>query len=220
MTTREKDQNLNLFELKYRFSEQIKRILFGFEDRIYELVNGYDFSGVVPAKDLVTDYKISLEHATAYQAVWNRNLRELFKEAKKTGYKFENFIDIGSGKGKACFYAHSKHMFDNIIGIDFSQPLLEIAIKNKGKIKSQNISFNNADASEYKLPQQNNFIFMFNPFDSVVLEKFITNNIEHFKKNNSLIAYANDIERLSLTKFGFETIFRNQSRKISLYRLA
>ena len=60
---------------------------------------------------------------------------------------------------------------------------------------------------------------MFNPFDSVVLEKFILNNVEHFKKHNSVIAYANDIERLSLTKFGFETIFRNQTRKISLYQL-
>ena len=146
-------------------------------------------------------------------------MREIFYEAKKTGYKFQNFVDIGSGKGKACFWAHTKQIFDNIIGIEFSQQLIEISNKNKEVMKSHNVKFINIDASHFKLPDQSNLIFMFNPFDNIVLENFLSNNISHFQKYNSVIAYANDVQRKSLTNFGFETIFRNSNRKISLYQL-
>lgn len=61
---------------------------------------------------------------------------------------------------------------------------------------------------------------MFNPFDDVILDKFIENNLNHFKTHDSIIAYANDIHRKSLARYGFETIFRNQSRKISLHQLS
>jgi 16S rRNA G966 N2-methylase RsmD len=198
--------------------DAINRKFYAAEDFLFEKRLGIELSGNVNASNLITTFTTK-SHAVEYRPVYTRNLRELFNESQKTAYTFENFIDIGSGKGKACFYAYTKRIFNNIIGIEFSEPLVEIANRNKVKIKSENIKFINADAAEFELPQKNNLIFMFNPFDSVVLEKFISNNIEHFRKNNSVIAYANDIQRLSLTKFGFETIFRNQSSKISLYQL-
>jgi SAM-dependent methyltransferase len=201
------------------FTESVLRMAYDFEDKFFEKWHRLELCGNVHNKDLIAQNKDSLSHATAYQAVWCRNLRELFKEANKTGYDFEIFVDIGSGKGKACFYANTKQSFNHIIGIEFSEPLVYIANKNKQIIKPNNIDFFCADATEFQLPNQTNLIFMFNPFDNVVLEKFISNNIAHFKAHNSVIAYANDIQRLSLTKFGFETIFRNQTRKISLYKL-
>ncbi len=199
--------------------ESVKRKLFDFEDYLFEILNGYEFGGV-PKEDLVVGNPISLSHATGHQAVWCCNLQKLFCEAKKTGYDFENFIDIGSGKGKACLFASAKQPFKNIIGIEFSAPLVTIANRNKDKADLKNITFISADATEFELPNQTSLVFMYNPFDSVVLEKFISNNINHFKIHNSVIAYANDIQRLSLAKFGFETIFRNQTRKISLYQLS
>ena len=211
----------NVARLSYLTSEAIKRKIFDFEDYLFEKKYSLELSSRGGREEnLIASDKEALSHATAYQAVWSRNLRELFNEAKKTSYKFENFIDIGSGKGKACFYAYTKHLFNHIIGVDFSEPLVQIANRNKVKIKSQNISFVCADATKFELPEQANLIFMFNPFDSVVLEKFISNNIGHFKNHNSVIAYANDMERQSLTRFGFETIFRNEARKISLYHLS
>lgn len=202
-----------------QISESIKRTIFDFEDYLFEIIHSLELGGIVANIDLVADNKDSLFHATAYHAVWCRNLRELFSEAEKTGYHFENFIDIGSGKGKACFYADIKQHFTNIIGVEFSKPLIEIANKNKSKINSKKTRFINTDATQFKLPNQSSLIFMFNPFDNVVLEKFIINNIEHFENHNSVIAYANDIQRMSFAKLGFETIFRNQTRKISLYQL-
>ena len=60
---------------------------------------------------------------------------------------------------------------------------------------------------------------MFNPFDDVILERFVRHNLDHFRQHRSVIAYANDVQRMTLVRFGFETIYRNQERKISLYRL-
>lgn len=75
------------------------------------------------------------------------------------------------------------------------------------------------DAATFVLPQATNLVFMFNPFDHVILEKFISVNLEHFKKHHSVIAYANDVHKATLGAFGFQTIFRNQTRKISLHQL-
>jgi len=202
-----------------KISESFKRKIYDFEDYVFEKSHSIELSGIVPGKDLSAENINSLQHATAYHAVWCRNLRALFSEVEKTGYPYENFVDIGSGKGKACFYANSKNKFNKIIGVEFSKPLVEIANKNKVKIKAKNITFINIDATEFNLPDEKNLIFMFNPFDKTILNTFIANNLNHFKKNKSIIAYANDIERMCLTQFGFETIFRNQSRKISIYQL-
>lgn len=176
--------------------------------------------GVIQNGQLVAESELSISHATAYHAVWCRNLRELFLEAKKTGVHFENFIDIGSGKGKACLYAHTKHLFKRILGIEFSAPLLAIADKNKAKVRAADVSFLKADATEFELPHANNLVFMFNPFDDWVLERFISKNLNHFKEARSVIAYANDVHRMSLIRLGFQTIFRNQTRRISLYKYA
>ena len=41
---------------------------------------------------------------------------------------FENFIDIESGKGKACLCARTMDLSNSIISIEFSYPLLKIEI--------------------------------------------------------------------------------------------
>lgn len=210
----------NITLLSESVLEFVKRKIFALEDYIFQARYSLELNGTIVNEELVTEHRGSLLHATAYQAVWSRNLREIFVEAKKTGYKFNHFIDIGSGKGKACFYAQSKDEFNSILGIEFSKPLVDVANKNKTKYHSENTNFIHADASIYLLPNEASLVFMFNPFDRIVLEKFILNNIDHFKKNKSIIAYANDTERMSLTNFGFETIFRNQTRRISLYQLS
>ena len=108
--------------------------------------------------------------------------------------------------------------FKKILGIEFSKPLVEIAETNRRKLNSENMVFLHVDATEFRLPAGNNMVFMFNPFDHVVLEQFVRNNMNHFKENKSILAYENDIHRHSLTALGFEVVFRNHERKISLHR--
>ncbi len=113
--------------------ESIKRKFFDFEDFLFEKWHGIDVRGVITNENLVTPDLDRRNHATAYHAVWCRNLRALLAEAAKTGNSFENFVDVGSGKGKACLYAHFRKSFQKIIGVEFSTPLVEIANRNRDK---------------------------------------------------------------------------------------
>ena len=62
-----------------------------------------------------------------------------------------------------------------------------------------------------------NAFFMFNPFDGYILEKFLTNNMRVFQEYESVLAYANDVQRSTLEKLGFVTDFRDATRCISLH---
>ena len=80
-----------------------------------------------------------------------------------------------------------------MIGVEFSAPLVQIANGNKERFGQDNITFLNADATQYVLPDGSSLVFLFNPFDEVILEKFISNNLEHYRRHRSLIAYSNDV---------------------------
>jgi SAM-dependent methyltransferase len=197
---------------------KIQRFAQWVEDIAFEKIHGLDCSGYIPTDSLVTEYSASQAHARFYQAIRCAHIKELLREARKTALNFDNFIDLGSGKGKACFYASKKMKFKKIIGVEFSDPLVQAANDNKRAFKADNIDFVNLDASIFKLPSGINIIFLFNPFDEFILAKFLENNGDYFRRHQSLIAYANDHHRLTLTKFGFSTIYRNQNSRCSLHQ--
>ena len=62
-------------------------------------------------------------------------------------------------------------------------------------------------------------IFMFNPFDDVILNRFLEHNREHFRRYRSIVAYANDIHRHVLVRQGFNTVYRDPLRSLSLFGL-
>ena len=199
--------------------EKIKRLIFESEDCLFEKRYPLEISGVIQNDELEAENKFSLERATAYHAVWCRSLRELFFEEKKTEVPFDAFVNIGAGKGKACFYAHLKMPAMTILGVEFSGLLVSVSNKKKQRFNTSNLHFINAEASNYVLPYITSLVFMFNPFDKVVLERFLANNWDNFRQRRSSIAYANDIHRESLTRLGFDTSFRNPARHLSLYQI-
>jgi SAM-dependent methyltransferase len=205
---------------QFTLSDKLRRRLFDIEDVFFAKRYKLNLGGVIPREDLEGADEESRAHATAYHGVWCRNLRELFNKACKLRIPFENFVDIGSGKGKACFYASMKMDFKCVIGVEFSRPLVEISLENSRQFGRSNINFYHADARSYSLPAGDSLIFLFNPFDDLILQSFIRNNLDHFKSHRSVVAYANDIHRQTLASFGFEMIFRNPTRKISLHQLA
>lgn len=199
--------------------EKIKRLACNIEDLVFDKFNRVETGGIIFGNNLISDKQDSVKHATAYHAAWCRSLRELFLELSKMEETPLNFVDVGSGKGKACFYASKKNLFKNIIGVEFSKMLVDIANTNNFHFKASNIQFICGDAAEFELPDGQSLVFLFNPFNEVILDKFIKNNINRFKQTGSIIAYANDVHRKVLAENGFETVFRNQIRKISLHKL-
>lgn len=194
------------------------RALHWVADASFDRRHRIDCGGFIRSQDLQSDCAATLPHARAYEAITCAVMGQVLAEAKKTGIVFDRFIDIGSGKGKACFYAAAKGGFRNIIGIEFSAPLVEVADANKKKFGAHDISFLTMDATAFSLPSGDNLVLLFNPFGEVVLQRFLENNLERFRSSRTVIAYANDQHRLCLAKLGFVTLFRNQDAQLSLYQ--
>jgi SAM-dependent methyltransferase len=190
----------------------------GIEDYLFEKMNRLSLEGIVSQEILKSSVKSNLKHATYYQPITCRNLKIILDKAAKTKIPFDCFIDIGSGKGKACFFAAQTLKCRKFIGVEFSLSLVKTANRNKTIFDDRNISFLNEDAATYTLPDSKCLIFLYNPFNDVILEKFVANNYGHFRRHASIIAYAYDVHRETLLLNGFRTIFRAADRKLSLYQ--
>jgi 16S rRNA G966 N2-methylase RsmD len=209
-------------EKLYNIEFHISRI----SDFLFEKAYRLDFRRSVFGGELFTDNLISehgksAPHATFYLTSLPFILKRIIDEAHHTGCKFDNFIDIGSGKGRPCLYAARTGRFNKVIGVEFSDNLVEIARNNAEKCKlDKDITFVNTDASDYVFPSGKNLIYIFNPFNEHILENLIKTNIAYFEREDALIAYHYDEHRSILTNLGFETIYRNQRLALSLYKYA
>ena len=201
-----------------RIRKKIRTRFWDLEDALYEKYFRLQFGPSLSRNEIATDCADSLLHANGYQAVRYRKMKILLREARKTGIHFVNFIDIGAGTGKACCVASGEAQFEKIIGIDFSRPLLEVAERNRLSLGDPRVQFYYMDALSFTFPAQNNLIFMFNPFDGVLLERVINNNKEHFRRHESVIAYANDTSGGLLVASGFQATYVDQQLRLALYR--
>ncbi len=92
--------------------------------------------------------------------------------------RFELF-DIGVGKGRFALMA-ARLPFKRVIGIDLSEPLVDIARKNVERFQCHShaqrcgeLDIWLADALEFDMPRGNTIYFLFNPFVGEVFEAFI-----------------------------------------------
>jgi precorrin-6B methylase 2 len=197
-------------------AEKVKRFWFGLEDRLFDLRHGIDTRGIAPpSAHAAGPHAQAARHATSYQAVWTRNLRVLVREAAKLA-PLRLFVDVGSGKGKACIYAAAR--FEQVLGVEYAPELVEAARRNAQRAGRRNVEFVAADAAQYDLPEVPALVFLFNPFDAVILGRFLARNRERLKAHGSVIAYANDLQRQALADAGFSCVFRDPQRSISLWR--
>ncbi|MFM8700844.1 MAG: methyltransferase domain-containing protein [Hyphomicrobiales bacterium] len=190
----------------------------GFEDYIFETFHGLDLESIVTRNELGVERQSSAANASYYQPISCRNMRFVLSEAGKLGSNFQHFVDIGSGKGKACIFAARSGMFAAVTGVDFSAPLTTIALKNARRLGLKNINFDCRDATDYLLPPAKSLIFLYNPFDEIILDAFLRRNRQHFLMHSSVIAYAHDGHRGVLRNNGFKLIARFEARKVSFHR--
>ncbi len=95
------------------------------------------------------------------------------------------FIDIGSGKSRIIVQA-AKAGFSQIQGIEFSKTLTQIGRKNCHaaiKCKTVNWEIFEQDARYIHFPDGDMVIFMYNPFDGLIMGEFINNLAADVKVN-------------------------------------
>lgn len=188
-----------------------------FRDARFERAKGLNLSSEVQHAELATDNAGSAAQATCYQASASTLLKLAISEAAKAGFAFDNLVDIGCGKGKICIDARRIGGFRRVIGLDFSAALVAIAEENARKCGYANdIELVCADATQYDLPEGANLVYLFNPFGAEIMRAFAERNLAHFADGRSCVAYVYDAQRDVLADLGFETLFRNQTLRMSL----
>ena len=117
----------------------------------------------------------SKEYLPGRAATQRRALKSL-PILNHSGY---TFIDIGSGRGRALFVA-AEYPFRRIEGVEFATELHVQARENvlafRGvRRKCTRIECVNMNAIDYPFPDENLVVYLFNPFDSRVMEKVLSN---------------------------------------------
>jgi len=111
--------------------------------------------------------------------------------------KFD-FIDLGSGKGRALLLA-AELPFQKIVGVEFSSQLHQTALRNiarfTGPQQCSRISSVLADAAEYDFPNRPLVVFLYNPFVGKVMVRVLS-NLERSLRDcprEAFVVYVNPI---------------------------
>jgi 16S rRNA G966 N2-methylase RsmD len=161
--------------------------------RIYYKVKGVDFS-TQNIYDLTRTGEHK-EHGTALVSTSKDFLSKLIKDLEENiGKPLDKnlFIDYGSGKGAAVIHA-KKIGFKETLGVEFAKELHETALENIQKLNLKNVESIYADATTHIAPSRVSIIYLFNPFDEVVMEKVVQNLVrqkENFE-NDVYVIYGN-----------------------------
>lgn len=129
----------------------------------------------------------------------------------------KTYIDLGCGLGKTCFYADATGKFNKIIGVDFGKEFIETANAYKQKsFGNSHVQFLKQDVTKFRIPEENCFLFAFNPFDDVVFDKFFQKNMKVLNSKKIYLGYSNDLQMHKIQEY-FNIVYRDHTRRLSLW---
>lgn len=142
-----------------------------------------------------------------YQGASYLILLRIFRDLEPKTKHFQ-FIDIGSGKGRAVFVAEYCG-YEKVTGIELDPELVEEANKNKKqyKLRTKNaiIQFSQANALIYPFKNEPSLYFLFNPFNEEVLQK-VLENILKINRSELWLIYMNPLYTGPFDKAGLKPI--------------
>lgn len=118
-------------------------------------------------------------------------------------------LDVGCGKGRVLAMG-AAYGFTNLAGIDLSPRLYKAAVEMRDMLCKRhhniNINIDCQDAREYTIPESVGVIFLFNPFDHVIMGDFIGKVEESLRRKQRplKILYANPQCKQQWLDAGFE----------------
>ena len=157
------------------------------------------------------------EHASIYQPVNFYTAERLFANIDSTDLTGA-FLDMGCGKGRVIAMA-AAYGFKEIIGVDFSAQLCydatQLCRKIEQKYRGASIVVECDDARDYVIPANVSVIFLFNPFDDLIMQDFLKQvSATLYKHPRRLkILYANPQYKKQWLDAGFKEIDSFQKMK-------
>lgn len=160
----------------------------------FDMKNGTDTSGIVPL------WRLSITSTNArfggrYHASEEWELAGAMRLLCEELSSF-TFLDLGCGKGRSLLIA-ARMGFRRVIGVEFAAELVATARKNIRVMGVSNAIVIDADAADFRLPEGNQVIFLFNPFGQVVVRKVVA-NLERPREGKLYVIYSNPIHANAL----------------------
>lgn len=172
---------------------------------LFDLTNKTDTHLMVSKNELnVAPEK--LKDSLMYMVSWSSTLDKSFNHIKKN-FKLSNFefIDLGSGKGKAALMARESEIVgksgEKYFGYDFDNSLIEIAKLNSIIMFGDDGKFSTLDVREIQWNSHSNsiVIYMYNPFTKEVM----VDVLRALRKKKIILVYCNPVEHSTIQNFGY-----------------
>ncbi|MBI5915523.1 MAG: hypothetical protein HY842_09115 [Bacteroidetes bacterium] len=176
---------------------------------VRDIVTGLDFSKNLSLKEL----GITEREGNLYSPSPAHDLRKVLSQLDIQ--PTDAILDYGSGKG-AAMAVMARYGFDLVGGVEFSQPLCEVASKNLRKLRIGRVAVFHSDAKDFKDLVRYSHFYLFNPFPGAILAEVLQNIIaSHRRKPRRLtLIYYNPAWREEIDKLDF---FRLKSSFMGKY---
>ena len=105
---------------------------------------------------------------------------KVLERLANSGYitKWNTLIDYGCGKGRVGFFI-SYQVGCSCVGIEYDERIYDAAIRNKNRaISGEKVVMYQARAESFKLPEEVDRCFFFNPFSLEILKKVLSRILE------------------------------------------
>lgn len=166
------------------------------------MLHGTDTGNLIPGDDLSTGHRHD-RHITAYHGVAPSLFRKLmakWQPVSQHPLQQTAFIDIGAGKGRAMLLA-AEYGFRRITGVELHPALAATARANierwQQSLGGPPISLHEGDAMRMRMPAGPCLLFLFNPFDIVLMDRLMDRLAHQFRERPHQldILYVNDEQR-------------------------
>jgi SAM-dependent methyltransferase len=154
---------------------------------------GVDTWGAIPLRNLDITSEVRT-HAVHYEPSPVPVIEEVFKALESLGIQFEQFVfvDLGCGKGRTLLRA-AQLPFKQVVGVEVSSGLHQAALRNMARLRSTAkrmapIECIREDAAMFKIPPCNTVLYMYHPFDKIVLNQ-VLDNLQSFLQATDASVY-------------------------------
>lgn len=202
-------------------STRVSRLI----DRHFDPAFGTETGTVVENAALVDVTSPNLARGIRYEPTRAIPFRRVLRAARvPTG---GGFVDLGCGKGRALILA-AQVGFTRVTGVDYSPALCAVAERNLSAFRARTRRSFHArivcmDAADYAFTKEDTVVYLFNPFDAVVLAAVVARvrrSLERYPRT-VWIVYHNPLWRASIeTTNAFEHVgdYTRGGARFAVYR--
>ncbi len=162
-------------------------------DQSFERTYGLDTAGVTYLDSLSIE-STNRGRGNYYEGTRLMPLRRLIPQMRALIAQDSAFVDCGSGKGKVLLVA-AECGVKQVRGVEFAKELCEIAASNWAKFDARKqtgarVEIHCLDILGYAIQPNESMFFLFNPFDTHVLNALLDRIAESFERHPRKIVIA------------------------------